>query len=218
MRYKVDFKNERLKKNLTQTQLGQMIGVSEKAISKWERGAGVPSYKNNMESLCDIFGLSIDKVDTMPSKLRVLQRKLNVFIVALGTIVNIFFLITFVVFLSRANELMDDWKFEDTNNYFLRQEMYYISSIILSVLTITTLILNVTKKKPDKKLRIFKLIFLILNFALTLLKPNYYRDTYRLAMFVNLVLISLYVCNLVLIIKKEKVKKTCYRHTNSEKR
>lgn len=218
MRYKVDFKNERLKKNLTQTQLGQMIGVSEKAISKWERGAGVPSYKNNMESLCDIFGLSIDKVDTMPSKLRVLQRKLNVFIVALGTIVNIFFLITFVVFLSRANELMDDWKFEDTNNYFLRQEMYYISSIILSVLTITTLILNVTKKKPDKKLRIFTLIFLILNFALTLLKPNYYRDTYRLAMFVNLVLISLYVCNLVLIIKKEKVKKTCYRHTNSEKR
>ena len=212
MRYKVDFKNERLKKNLTQTQLGQMIGVSEKAISKWERGAGVPSYKN-MESLCDIFGLSIDKVDTMPSKLRVLQRKLNAFTVTLGTIVNIFLLITFIVFLARTNELIDNCKFEDTNNYFLRQEMYYISSIILSVLTITTPILNVTKKKPDKKLRIFTLIFLIL----TLLKPNYYRDTYRFAMFVNLVLISLYVCNLVLIIKKEKVKKTCYRHTNSGK-
>lgn len=216
MRYKVDFKNERLKKNLTQTQLGKMIGVSEKAISKWERGTGVPSYKN-MESLCDIFGLSIDKVDTMPSKLRVLQRKLNVFTVALGTIVNIFLLITFIVFLSRANEFVDDWKFEDANNYFVNQEIYYISSIILSVLTITTLILNVTKKKPDKKLRIFTLIFLILTFALTLLKPNYYRDTYRFAMFTNLVLILLYVCNLVLIIKKEKVNKTCYHHTNSGK-
>lgn len=213
----MDFKNERLKKNLTQTQLGQMIGVSEKAISKWERGAGVPSYKN-MESLCDIFGLSIDKVDTMPSKLRVLQRKLNVFTITLGTIVNIFFLITFIVFLVRANELMDDWKFERNVYYFLKQQIYYAFSIAVSILTITTLVLNVTKKKPDKKLRILTLIFLILNFSLTLLKPNYYRDTYRLAMFVNLVLISLYVCNLVLIIKKEKVKKTCYHHTNSGKR
>lgn len=217
MRYKVDFKNERLKKNLTQTQLGQMIGVSEKAISKWERGAGVPSYKN-MESLCDIFGLSIDKVDTMPSKLRVLQRKLNVFTVTLGTIVNIFFLITFIVFLARANEFVDDWKFERNVYYFLKQQIYYAFSIAVSILTITTLVLNVTKKKPDKKLRILTLIFLILNFSLTLLKPNYYRDTYRLAMFTNLVLISLYVCNLVLIIKKEKVKKTCYHHTNSGKR
>lgn len=163
------------------------------------------------------FGLSIDKVDTMPSKLRVLQRKLNVFTVALGTIVNIFMLITFIVFLSRANEFVDDWKFEDANNYFVNQEIYYISSIIIGVLTITTLILNVTKKKPDKKLRIFTLIFLILNFAFTLLKPNYYRDTYRFAMFTNLVLILLYVCNLVLIIKKEKVNKTCYHHTNSGK-
>lgn len=132
MRYKVDFKNERLKKNLTQTQLGKMIGVSEKAISKWERGTGVPSYKN-MESLCDIFGLSIDKVDTMPSKLRVLQRKLNIFTVALGTIVNIFLLITFIVFLSRANDFVDDWKFEDTNNYFLKQQIYYAFSIAVSI-------------------------------------------------------------------------------------
>jgi len=217
MRYKVDFKSERLKKNLTQTQLGQMIGVSEKAISKWERGIGVPSYKN-MESLCDIFGLSIDKVDTMPSKLRVLQRKLNIFTAALGTIVNIFLIITFIVFLARANEFIGDWKFENANNYFLNQEIYYVSNIIISVLTIATLILNVTKKKPDKKLRALTLIFLILAFALSVLKPNYYRDTYRLVMITNLILISLYICNLVLINKKEKVKKSCYHHTNSAKR
>lgn len=217
MRYKVDFKSERLKKNLTQTQLGQMIGVSEKAISKWERGIGVPSYKN-MESLCDIFGLSIDKVDTMPSKLRVLQRKLNIFTAALGTIVNIFLIITFIALLVRTNQFMGDWKFERDVVYILNQEIYYISSIAVSVLIITTLILNVTKKKPDKKLRTLTLIFLILAFALTLLKPNYYRDTYRLVMIANLLLVSLYVCNLVLINKKEKVKKTCYHHTNSAKR
>lgn len=216
MRYKVDFKKERLKKNLTQTQLGQMIGVSEKSISKWETGTGVPSYKN-MECLCDIFGLSIDKVDTMPPKLRVLQRRLNIFTVALGTIVNIFLLITYIALIIRTNGVMTDWKFERDVYYFLKQEMYYISAIVVSVLTITTLVFNVTKKKPDKKLKTLTLIFLILNFALTILKPNYYRDTYRFVMFINLALISLYICNLVLINKKEKVK-VCYRHTNSGKR
>lgn len=217
MRYKVDFKSERLKKNLTQTQLGQMIGVSEKAISNWERGIGSPSYKN-MESLCDIFGLSIDKVDTMPSKLCVLQRKLNIFTAALGTIVNIFLIITFIALLVRTNQFMGDWKFERDVVYILNQEIYYISSIAVSVLIITTLILNVTKKKPDKKLRALTLIFLILTFALTVLKPNYYRDTYRLVIIANLLLVSLYICNLILINKKEKVKKSCYHHTNSAKR
>lgn len=216
MRYKVDFKKERLKKNLTQTQLGQMIGVSEKSISKWETGTGVPSYKN-MECLCDIFGLSIGKVDTMPSKLRVLQRRLNVFTSALGTIVNIFLLITYIALIIRTNGVMTDWKFELDHTYLLKQEMYYISAIVVSVLTITTLVFNVTKKKPDKKLKTLTLVFLILNFALTILKPNYYRDTYRFVMFINLALISLYICNLVLINKKEKVK-VCYRHTNSGKR
>lgn len=160
MRYKVDFKKERLKKNLTQTQLGQMIGVSEKSISKWETGTGVPSYKN-MECLCDIFGLSIDKVDTMPPKLRVLQRRLNIFTVALGTIVNIFLLITYIALIIRTNGVMTDCKFERDVYYFLKQEMYYISVIVVSVLTITALVFNVTKKKPDKKLK--TLTFNILN-------------------------------------------------------
>lgn len=217
MRYKVDFKSERIKKDLTQTQLGQMIGVSEKAISKWERGQGVPSYKN-MESLCDIFGLSIDKVDTMPSKLRILQRKLNIFIAALGTIFNIFSLITFIALLVRADEFIGDLRFENTNNYFLNREIYYVSNIIISVSTIATLILNVTKKKLDRKLKAFTLIFLILAFALSVLKFNYYLKTYRLVMIVNLLLVLLYICNLVLINKKGKVKKTCYHHFNSGKR
>ena len=216
MRYKVDFKKERLKKNLTQTQLGQMIGVSEKSISKWETGTGVPSYKN-MECLCDIFGLSIDKVDTMPSKLRVLQRRLNLLTAVLGTIVNIFLIIIYIVFLAEINTAMASWKFERDVYYLLKQEMYYISAIVVSVLTVTALAFNVTKKKPDKKLKTLTLIFLILNFALTILKPNYYRNTYRFVMIFNLVLISLYICNLVLINKKEKVK-VCYRHTNSGKR
>ena len=108
--------------------------------------------------------------------------------------------------------------FENTNNYFLKQQIYYAFSITASALTITTLILNVTKKKPDKKLRALTLIFLILTFSLTVLKPNYYPDTYRLVIIANLLLVSLYICNLILINKKEKVKKSCYHHTNSAKR
>lgn len=32
----------RLKKKLTQLELAEMIGVSDKAVSKWERGCGAP--------------------------------------------------------------------------------------------------------------------------------------------------------------------------------
>ena len=32
----------RLRKNMTQLELGEKIGVSDKAVSKWERGCGAP--------------------------------------------------------------------------------------------------------------------------------------------------------------------------------
>ena len=35
-------KNLREKKGLTQTELGNMLGVSYKAVSKWERGINLP--------------------------------------------------------------------------------------------------------------------------------------------------------------------------------
>lgn len=44
---------------LKQSELAKMINYSDKSISKWERGEGLPDLKAT-KSLCDIFGITID--------------------------------------------------------------------------------------------------------------------------------------------------------------
>ena len=42
----------RKKKNLTQVQLAEKLNVTDRAISKWETGKGMPDF-NIMPELCD---------------------------------------------------------------------------------------------------------------------------------------------------------------------
>lgn len=51
--------NYRTLMGLKQTDLAKMINYSDKSISKWERGEGLPDLKAT-KNLCDIFGVSID--------------------------------------------------------------------------------------------------------------------------------------------------------------
>ena len=44
---------------LTQTELGKMLGISGKAVSKWERGLSNPC-REHMEKLVDLLGLSVE--------------------------------------------------------------------------------------------------------------------------------------------------------------
>ena len=46
----------RRRKNLTQLQLAQRLGITDKAISKWERGISKPSSSIMLE-LCEILGI-----------------------------------------------------------------------------------------------------------------------------------------------------------------
>lgn len=45
---------------LTQKQLAEQIGMSDKSVSKWERGICLPDVSVYME-LCDILGISINE-------------------------------------------------------------------------------------------------------------------------------------------------------------
>ena len=45
--------------NLTQAQLAEKINYSDKAVSKWERGEGVPDTMV-MIKLCEIFGVTLN--------------------------------------------------------------------------------------------------------------------------------------------------------------
>lgn len=49
----------RTKFNLSQSELGDQIGVSRQAVTKWETDAGIPDI-NNIQSLAKLFQISID--------------------------------------------------------------------------------------------------------------------------------------------------------------
>ncbi len=51
----------RKNKNLTQIQLADKFGISDKAISKWERGVAMPDTSIMLE-LCDILGISVNEL------------------------------------------------------------------------------------------------------------------------------------------------------------
>ena len=56
------FISERRKqKNLTQMQLSEKLGITDKAISKWERGIAMPDTSIMLE-LCDILGISVNEL------------------------------------------------------------------------------------------------------------------------------------------------------------
>ena len=52
---------ERKAKKLTQAKLAEKLFVSEKTISKWETGNGIPDT-NILPKLCEIFGISINEI------------------------------------------------------------------------------------------------------------------------------------------------------------
>ena len=59
----------RKEKNMTQLQLAEKLGISDKAVSKWERGLGSPDL-SLMPRLSEILGVDLEKLLTgeMPPK------------------------------------------------------------------------------------------------------------------------------------------------------
>ena len=51
----------RKQKKLTQMQLAEKLGITDKAISKWERGIAMPDTSIMLE-LCDILGISVNEL------------------------------------------------------------------------------------------------------------------------------------------------------------
>ena len=47
--------------NLTQLQLAEKLGITDKAVSKWERGITMPD-SSIMLDLCDILGINVNEL------------------------------------------------------------------------------------------------------------------------------------------------------------
>lgn len=58
-----DFRKAR---SLTQEKLGEMLGVSSQAVSKWEKGASMPDIML-IPQLCEIFGITADALLEVPA-------------------------------------------------------------------------------------------------------------------------------------------------------
>lgn len=50
---------KRREKNITQCELAEMLGISDRAISKWENGVCMPDV-SNIPELCNILGITIN--------------------------------------------------------------------------------------------------------------------------------------------------------------
>ena len=55
--------NLRKEKNMTQQELAKKLGVTDRAISKWENGRGLPDY-SLLQDLCDALSISINELFT----------------------------------------------------------------------------------------------------------------------------------------------------------
>ena len=53
----------RRKREMTQTELAEMLNYSDKAVSKWERGESVPDI-SVLKNIADIFGVTVDYLIT----------------------------------------------------------------------------------------------------------------------------------------------------------
>ena len=72
MRIGANIKRLRVNKGVTQEQLGDMVGVSSQAVSKWENESALPDILT-LPKLADYFGISIDEL--MGYKLNALTYK-----------------------------------------------------------------------------------------------------------------------------------------------
>ena len=59
-------KQKRIEKNLTQSQLAQMLYVTKFAVSKWERGISYPDI-SMIQSICAALEISEHELLTAPS-------------------------------------------------------------------------------------------------------------------------------------------------------
>ena len=51
----------RKEQNLTQRELAERLGITDRAVSKWENGRGMPEV-SLMKPLCDLLGITVSEL------------------------------------------------------------------------------------------------------------------------------------------------------------
>ena len=77
----------RMQNNLTQLQLAELLGVTDKAVSKWERGLSYPDIAL-FPKLADILGTTVDGL--LRECKETCQSSLNLFVLVYWLLLRIF--------------------------------------------------------------------------------------------------------------------------------
>lgn len=118
-------------KGLKQSDLGELIGVGDKTISKWERGINVPDVLM-LNSLAKIFDVSIEEIlngkrdDKLSPKIVKLyeNKKIRYSVYALVTVVLIFSLILLLYFCNNYDKFKIYRISSRSDNYELTGNIY----------------------------------------------------------------------------------------------
>ena len=106
----------RLRKNqgLTQAELGEKLNYSDKSVSKWERGEGVPDL-NVMMRLCEMYNVSLNELVGLAEKkdenVKTSDHIINhtYLLVTMTSAVWLLALISFFVMLFAVPEMTNKW-------------------------------------------------------------------------------------------------------------
>lgn len=99
--------------NLTQAELAEKINYSDKAVSKWERAAGMPDV-DVLKQIADLFGVTVDDMLTKSDKPARVKRKINLLMrtnVTICSVLLVWLVATaiFVFTLLAAPEIKNMW-------------------------------------------------------------------------------------------------------------
>lgn len=112
----------RQEKGLTQTELGDMLGVSYKAVSKWERGINLPD-SSLYKPLCDIFNITIDELMEGELKSKTKSKKF----IFIPLIIIIILIVIIIMYLNKEkypNVTIDEIEITKTNDNKLVNQLY----------------------------------------------------------------------------------------------
>ena len=103
----------RRENGLTQAELGEKLNYSDKSVSKWERGEGVPDLQV-MIALSDLYGVSIDEMtgrkqtaSTAPVRAKAADR--TFLMIVTQSVIGLLSIVLFSAFLLFAKEMPKKW-------------------------------------------------------------------------------------------------------------
>lgn len=147
--------NIRKKRDITQKELADLIGVSDRTISKWENGSTVPDLET-IKKLCNELGISPDSIvkseKNYKDRLQDFKRMVGKFI---NYILKNIFLISFIVvfilllayFINNYNTIrIYNLTYESENITF--EDGYFFKTKVLNIITINNINLEKINYEP----------------------------------------------------------------------